>query len=160
VSIKRVFEAADGNAHLHQSADGAWHCKQGDIVRQVITFAPSHPIEHLILHDYFAPGLKTSESVLPVAHPCLSGLWLYQPRKTDAWCEHNDLEKNGLKAYGSHFDTRRFIYEYTLSAIAPGSFIVPPAEIRDPYDRQVFGTTSADRFVIEPMLFETQNDYR
>ena len=151
VSVKRIFEAADSNAHVYQSKDGAWHCNQGDVIRQVITFAPAHPAANLILHDYFAAGLKASKTTLPVANGYNKPETRDASYTTNSWSESNDLGQNELKVYGSEFDTRRFIYDYTLSAVAPGSYNVPPTEIRDPYDRQFFGTSAADKLIIEPL---------
>ena len=150
INVRRVLQADSAGAHVYQSKDGAWHCKQGDRIKQVVTFAGGKPLDYVILRDYFAGGVEASETALAPASVYNRLESRNGPLAVDNWCQYQKLDKNGVTAYGGDLDTRRFTYEYKLSALAPGNYLMPAAEVSCPYNRRIFGTSGTDRLVIDP----------
>lgn len=97
-----------------------------------LTLVVSHTRHHVMLFDPFPAGLEPekAEGGRPVGVGARRWQW-----------DFAELRKSGMLLYAKRLSPGVYNFSYRLRAVAPGNFVMRPAQAEEMYSPEVFGST-------------------
>jgi hypothetical protein len=148
IAIRRTFRATDADSKtVFSDSTGAWHCKKGSMVMELIEFIPEKTLEHAVLREPRSYAIGAKIEALP-EH------FIYAPRhKVDysrKWIQATSGNDSELVAYGSDLPPLVYNFEYKLKFLTPGTYRLPGVIVRSAYDSRCYGTSEPQTLIVSP----------
>ena len=132
IGLTRAFQTVKGETRVWQ---------MGDELLCRLTILNPHTRHHVAVYAPYPAGM---EPVGAAGGRPRGG----EPGQGDAW-QWQELRKSGLMLYAERLQPGVYNYSFRLRAVAPGSFITPPARAEEMYAPEVFGSTASQMLEIE-----------
>ena len=127
--------------------------KAGDLVRVVVTYATAQARTNVVIDDPLPAGLEALNAALEstsVADNAGStdsgssgGVWY-------AGIDRTEIRDDRVLLFATTLESGTHEYSYVARATAPGTFVVPPAQVEEMYRPEVFGRNGTVRITVTP----------
>ena len=70
--------------------------------------------------------------------------------RQEAWFDHQNLRAQRVECFATLLEAGSYVYRYRARALRAGSYIAPPAEVKEIYNPTFHSSTATQRIVISP----------
>ena len=123
---------------------GLFHFKRGDIAIVHLEFVVPSTRRYVVIHDGLPAGLEAINFSLATAQKSLS----VETRKK-LRVDHVEVYGDKVLIFANVLPAGSYIFDYVAKAATKGKFAVPPTQIEEMYNPEVFGRTMTSEMEIE-----------
>ena len=140
--VRRTYTAAGDGADVQQRPDGSWHVKLGAKVIVQLEASATTRRDDVALVDPLPAGFEIVNARLAVAERPAAG------SRDWSWDFVNQRD-NRAEAFALALAEGRHVYQYTVRATTPGTFVAAGAKAEEMYAPETFGRSEGATVVIE-----------